>query len=96
MCLETARWDSATPEPGGRRRVVPRRYFWKSAKWIRAIELVDRDHRASGSRTAITTRRPWKEERFSSVMRALQPENRVKRLASRRSRVRMASEQLDE
>src|SRR5215831_8371062 len=36
--------EPLTPDHGWPLRlVVPRRYFWKSAKWIRAIELVDQD-----------------------------------------------------
>jgi DMSO/TMAO reductase YedYZ molybdopterin-dependent catalytic subunit len=32
------------PEHGGPARLlVPHRYFWKSAKWIRSITLLDRD-----------------------------------------------------
>ena len=33
------------PEHGGPARLlVPHLYFWKSAKWVRAIELRDDDH----------------------------------------------------
>jgi len=33
-----------SPEHGGPARlVVPGRYFWKSAKWIRGLRLIDRD-----------------------------------------------------
>ena len=31
----------------------PHLYFWKSAKWVRGLRLVDRMNRASGSRLAI-------------------------------------------
>jgi len=56
-----------TPEHGWPLRlVVPRRYFWKSAKWIRALELVARDRpgfwEQNGYHNAAD---PWKEERFS-------------------------------
>ena len=56
-----------TPEHGWPLRlVVPRRYFWKSAKWIRAIEIVAADRpgfwEQNGYHNAAD---PWKEERFS-------------------------------
>ena len=43
------------PDHGGPvRLVVPKLYFWKSAKWLRAFEFLDVNPPASGSRTAIT------------------------------------------
>ena len=56
-----------TPEHGWPLRlVVPRRYFWKSAKWVRAIELVDRDHPGFWEQNGYhNDADPWKEERFS-------------------------------
>lgn len=56
-----------TPEHGWPvRLVVPRRYFWKSAKWVRGIELVERDRpgfwEVNGYHNEAD---PWKEERFS-------------------------------
>ena len=36
--------DELSPEHGGPARlVVPHLYFWKSAKWVRRLELVDED-----------------------------------------------------
>jgi DMSO/TMAO reductase YedYZ molybdopterin-dependent catalytic subunit len=56
-----------TPEHGWPLRlVVPRRYFWKSAKWIRGIELVDRDRPGFWEQNGYhNDADPWKEERFS-------------------------------
>jgi len=56
-----------TPEHGWPLRlVVPRRYFWKSAKWVRAIELVDRDHPGFWEQNGYHNEAdPWREERFS-------------------------------
>jgi len=56
-----------TPEHGWPLRlVVPRHYFWKSAKWIRAIEITAADRpgfwEQNGYHNAAD---PWKEERFS-------------------------------
>ncbi len=56
-----------TPEHGWPLRlVVPRRYFWKSAKWIRRIELVARDEPGFWERNGYhNDADPWREERFS-------------------------------
>jgi DMSO/TMAO reductase YedYZ molybdopterin-dependent catalytic subunit len=48
------------------RLVVPRRYFWKSAKWIRRIEVVGRDEPGFWERNGYHNEAdPWREERFS-------------------------------
>jgi DMSO/TMAO reductase YedYZ molybdopterin-dependent catalytic subunit len=56
-----------TAEHGGPcRLVVPRLYFWKSAKWIRSLEI--RDVNAPGFWEANgyhLIADPWEEERFS-------------------------------
>lgn len=56
-----------TPEHGWPLRlVVPRRYFWKSAKWIRRIEVAGRDQPGFWERNGYHNEAdPWKEERFS-------------------------------
>ena len=56
-----------TPEHGWPLRlVVPRRYFWKSAKWIRRIELVAADAPGFWERNGYHNEAdPWREERFS-------------------------------
>ncbi len=56
-----------TPEHGWPLRlVVPRRYFWKSAKWVRAIELSDVDRAGFWEQNGYHNEAdPWKEERFS-------------------------------
>ena len=44
------------PEHGGPARLlVPHLYFWKSAKWVRGLELRARTSPASGRATATTT-----------------------------------------
>ena len=44
------------PEHGGPARLlVPHLYFWKSAKWVRGLELSSRTSPASGRATATTT-----------------------------------------
>ena len=49
--------EPLTPEHGGPLRlVIPGKYFWKSAKWLRGIELTRRTTGpASGSATGTTT-----------------------------------------
>ena len=48
------------------RLVVPKRYFWKSAKWIRGLEFVDHDILGFWERYGYNNDAdPWKEERFS-------------------------------
>jgi DMSO/TMAO reductase YedYZ molybdopterin-dependent catalytic subunit len=56
-----------TPEHGWPLRlVVPRRYFWKSAKWVRRVELVAEDHPGFWEQNGYHNQAdPWAEERFS-------------------------------
>lgn len=59
--------EKLTPDHGyPLRLVVPRRYFWKSAKWVRRIELVPEDQPGFWERNGYHNEaNPWKEERFS-------------------------------
>jgi len=56
-----------TPEHGWPLRlVVPHRYFWKSAKWVRGIELTAEDRPGFWERGGYHNEAdPWREERFS-------------------------------
>ena len=58
-----------TPEHGGPMRlVVPKRYGWKSAKWVNGLEFMEQD--APGfweMRGYHMEGDPWKEERFWST-----------------------------
>ena len=56
-----------TPEHGWPLRlVVPRRYFWKSAKWVRGVELVGQDRPGFWEQNGYHNEAdPWREERFS-------------------------------
>jgi DMSO/TMAO reductase YedYZ molybdopterin-dependent catalytic subunit len=48
------------------RLVVPGKYFWKSAKWLRGIELVSVDRPGFWERYGYhNDADPWKEERYS-------------------------------
>jgi DMSO/TMAO reductase YedYZ molybdopterin-dependent catalytic subunit len=55
------------PEHGGPARlVVPRLYFWKSAKWIQGFRLEDRERLGFWETLGYHRRGdPWKEERYS-------------------------------
>jgi DMSO/TMAO reductase YedYZ molybdopterin-dependent catalytic subunit len=59
--------EPLTPDHGGPMRlVVPGRYFWKSAKWLRAIELSSVDRLGFWERYGYhNDADPWKEERYS-------------------------------
>ncbi len=54
------------PEHGGPARlVVPHLYFWKSAKWVRGLRLIDRDQPGFWESLGYHNRGdPWKEERY--------------------------------
>ena len=54
------------PEHGGPLRlVVPSLYFWKSAKWVRGVELLAKDRPGFWEGYGYHNRGdPWKEERF--------------------------------
>jgi len=55
-----------SPEHGWPLRlVVPKRYAWKSAKWVRGIEFMDRDRPGFWERYGYhNDGDPWKEERY--------------------------------
>jgi DMSO/TMAO reductase YedYZ molybdopterin-dependent catalytic subunit len=48
------------------RLFVPKRYFWKSAKWIRRLEFIEQDRLGFWERYGYHNNAdPWREERFS-------------------------------
>jgi DMSO/TMAO reductase YedYZ molybdopterin-dependent catalytic subunit len=50
------------------RMVVPKRYFWKSAKWLHGLEFLDHDERGFWEvRGYHNDADPWKEERYSDL-----------------------------
>jgi DMSO/TMAO reductase YedYZ molybdopterin-dependent catalytic subunit len=55
------------PEHGGPARLlVPHLYFWKSAKWVRGLRVVERDHPGFWESFGYHNRGdPWLEERYS-------------------------------
>jgi DMSO/TMAO reductase YedYZ molybdopterin-dependent catalytic subunit len=58
--------EPLTPEHGWPLRlVIPKRYFWKSAKWLRAIELLNHDEPGFWERLGYHNEADyWKEERY--------------------------------
>lgn len=49
------------------RMLVPKYYFWKSAKWLNGLEFMTHDKRGFWERNGYHNNAdPWKEERFSS------------------------------
>ena len=63
------RFDNRELEPvhgGPLRLLVPSLYFWKSAKWLRRLELLDHDEPGFWERLGYSNSAdPWKEERYA-------------------------------
>ena len=55
------------PEHGGPARlVVPHLYFWKSAKWVRGLRIMERDEPGFWESLGYNNHGdPWKEERYT-------------------------------
>ncbi len=76
------------PDHGGPcRLVVPRLYFWKSAKWVRAFEFLDVNAPGFWEQNGYHMRAdPWQEERYADQeTRAMQ---QMRAEAARRLRAR--------
>jgi DMSO/TMAO reductase YedYZ molybdopterin-dependent catalytic subunit len=67
MLADTFGGQPLEPEHGyPLRLLVPKRYFWKSAKWIRGLEFLDHDILGFWERYGYNNNAdPWKEERYS-------------------------------
>jgi len=49
------------------RLVIPHKYFWKSAKWLRGLEFMAQDQLGFWERNGYNNNAdPWKEERYSN------------------------------
>lgn len=59
--------EPLTPEHGyPLRLVVPKKYFWKSAKWVRGIEFMAEDRLGFWEQAGYHNEAdPWKEQRFA-------------------------------
>lgn len=70
-CLVAYEFDGKPLEPihGAPVRIlVPKLYFWKSAKWIRGLEFLDHDEKGFWEvRGYNNDADPWKEERYSDL-----------------------------
>jgi len=70
-CLIAYEFDEKPLEPihgGPVRMLVPKKYFWKSAKWLHGIEFLDRDQPGFWEvRGYHNEGDPWKEERYSDA-----------------------------
>ncbi len=69
------------PEHGGPvRLVVPRLYFWKSAKWVWGLELLAADRAGFWEAAGYHMRGdPWREERFGGVVEETMQSARAKK-----------------
>ena len=58
--------EPLAPEHGGPARLlVPHLYFWKSAKWVRGLELIDHDKAGFWETRGYHNHGdPWKEQRY--------------------------------
>ena len=67
LLADTFGGEPLEPEHGyPLRLLVPKRYFWKSAKWIRGLEFLEHDQPGFWERYGYhNDADPWKEERFS-------------------------------
>ena len=59
--------QALAPEHGGPARLlVPHLYFWKSAKWIRGLELLDHDQPGFWENYGYNNYGdPWREQRYA-------------------------------
>jgi len=75
--------EELQPEHGGPcRLVVPKLYFWKSAKWLRALEFLDVNPPGFWEENGYHMHAdPWKEERYSD-----QETNAMQRLRAEATR----------
>jgi DMSO/TMAO reductase YedYZ molybdopterin-dependent catalytic subunit len=65
--VDTFGGEPLEPEHGGPARLlVPHLYFWKSAKWVQGIELLDADEPGFWERYGYHNYGdPWKEQRYA-------------------------------
>lgn len=66
LLADTADGESLTPEHGWPLRLlVPKRYFWKSAKWLTGLELTAEDAPGFWEQNGYNNNAdPWREERY--------------------------------
>ena len=66
MIATTFEGEDLDPEHGGPARlVVPKLYFWKSAKWIQGIQLMEKNKAGYWEQYGYHNYGdPWKEQRY--------------------------------
>jgi DMSO/TMAO reductase YedYZ molybdopterin-dependent catalytic subunit len=66
LLAHRANGEDLTPEHGWPLRLlVPKRYFWKSAKWLRGLEFTATDQPGFWEQNGYNNNAdPWKEERY--------------------------------
>ena len=79
--------EPLTPEHGGPARLlVPHLYFWKSAKWVRGLTLLDLDVPGFWEQNGYHMRGdPWTEERYGGRGLTQQDINRFRNASKRKS-----------
>jgi DMSO/TMAO reductase YedYZ molybdopterin-dependent catalytic subunit len=75
------------PEHGGPARLlVPHLYFWKSAKWVRGLELLDEDMPGFWEQNGYHMRGdPWLEERYGGRSLSQHEINRLRNRSKQRA-----------
>ena len=78
--------DPLTPEHGGPARLlVPHLYFWKSAKWVRGLTLLDMDVPGFWEQNGYHMRGdPWTEERYGGRGLTQQDINRFRNASKKK------------
>jgi DMSO/TMAO reductase YedYZ molybdopterin-dependent catalytic subunit len=70
-CLVAYEFDGQALEPihgGPVRMLVPQRYFWKSAKWIKSFEFLDHDEPGFWEKRGYHNEGdPWQEQRYANI-----------------------------
>jgi DMSO/TMAO reductase YedYZ molybdopterin-dependent catalytic subunit len=86
--LVALRWsgESLTPEHGGPARLlVPHLYFWKSAKWVRGLMLLDQDVPGFWEQNGYHMHGdPWTEQRYGGRGLTQHDINRLRKLSKTR------------
>lgn len=64
-------FDGQPIEPihgGPVRMLVPKKYFWKSSKWMHGLEFLDKDQKGFWEKRGYhNDADPWKEERYADI-----------------------------
>jgi DMSO/TMAO reductase YedYZ molybdopterin-dependent catalytic subunit len=86
MVAFKAQGQPIPPEHGGPvRMLIPKRYFYKSAKWLRGIRLTEHDVPGFWEiRGYSNSADPWNEERYAGLSYAEIVKNRLKAYARRK------------